>query len=317
MIRKFYPFKSVSHKKWFSFLMIIFASVLYTTGINAFIQTAGTFSLGVGSIAGLITYSYKELLSYFSLFYLLLNLPLIIFFWNKVKKIFMYKTLVFLLSQATFSLIFIFSDLLSWFNDVIDRHDIQKDGWPIIVLPIFGGIICGSAIAISYMFGGSSGGTDIIVFYLSTKKKIAIGKLALIVSMTILLFSFSISMLLYSDKRNNWYLTLLGTLISTIIASLIIDMLYPKYSKVQLEIHSKMTEEVKSYLSNINNPHSYYSFMVTSGYTKRKREVIQTSILLLEAKRMIKDLKKIDPKVWVSVTKVNTIIGNFNTITVD
>ncbi len=298
------------------YLMISLAALLYSFGINAFFQTANIFSTGIGSVAGLITYSTKELLPYFSLLYLALNIPLILIFWKKIKKAFILRTSFFLIMQALFGLIFIVPEVSDGLANILGSQvDIQKDVWPILVLPLAGAIFVGVSMALSYKAGASTGGTDIVVYYYSTKKKISIGKLAFIASLILITFSFSTTLALGKTNLDNWYITLLSTIAAALIASIMVDRLYPKYSKRKLEIHTSKQKEVEKFLKSSN--HAYFTNEVVSGYTNKRKNVIYTTVLLLEVKKYRKELFAIDKQIWISDSRVDRVFGNFNSSSVE
>ena len=317
MIRKFlFNSNSLPTKKT-SYIMIAFAAMLYSTAINMFYQPSGIFSAGIGSVVGLITFSYDKLVPFFSIIYLVLNIPIIIFFWKKVKRSFIYRTLFFLIVQGAFGFIFMIPAVSNVSQNILGTgFDIQAHKWPIFILPLGGSVLVGLSIATAYKYGASSGGTDIIVYYYSTKKKIAIGRLALMISLGLIMFSFSTTIAIDSTKRENWYITILTTLLAVAISSMIIDIVYPKYSKRRLEIHSSKPALIKKQLDKITS-HSHYSSTITSGYTGKKRQVIHTTVLLLEIKRIRRELIKVDPKIWISDSRVERVFGKFNSDAVE
>jgi len=88
---------------------------------------------------------------------------------------------------------------------------------------------------------------------------------------------------------------LLSTIAAALIASIMVDRLYPKYSKRKLEIHTSKQKEVEKFLKNSN--HAYFTNEVVSGYTNKRKNVIYTTVLLLEVKKYRKELFAIDKQI--------------------
>ena len=312
-------------KPWFSWAMIMLSATLYTIGIQMFIQVAGTFSSGLGAFAQIITMIDESLKTYFSIIYLALNVPLLIIFWTRLSKKFRKRTISFLLFQALLGSLFI----IPGFNNIFIDHlgmiqttskEIRAEVWPIFILAVIGASIVGLAVAVAWKYGASTGGSDIIIYYYSTKKKQSIGSLMFIISGIIIFFSFIFSMLVgyqLKEKRQLWMITLSSTVIYVLIQAVIVDLVYPKYKLVKLEIHSTKYKEIIKYLKQSNYNHSFLITKNISGYTGDEKIIITTVMLLLERKTFIKKINKIDPNTWILETTEKRIHGNFNTQNVD
>lgn len=321
--------KSTRDKKFFPWMMLFVSALLYTFGIQAFLQTAHCFSAGFGAIAALPTYIWpEELGKYFSIFYFIFNFPLIVFFWKKVKKTFIYRSLFFLVVQTALGSLFLINDIHDFFADeIIIKHEaVLQEGWPIYILSSLAGMFVGISVGIAYKYGGSSGGTDIITYYYSTKKKKNIGTVALIVSMIFVVIAMIITLINvnlnkndYNDNINDHFVAIaIGTLTYIIIQYFLLNFIYPRYSKVRVEIHSDKIDEIIEHLGDINKYlHSFQIHHVVSGYTKDKKTVIVTMMLLLELNKFLITMKEIDPEVWISATIAKKQTGNFNTSSVE
>lgn len=311
-MKKFY--NQIKVKKWYAYLAISFAAITFTMGIQMFIQVAHTFTSGVSAIALLPTMLIDELAPYVGLLYLGLNLPLILFFWKKIKKDFILKTSFFLLIQAATGSLFVFdsvSDSLT--NLIVDPDQVLTLIWPIFILAAIGGLFIGSTTAIAWKFGGSSGGSDIITYYFSTKKKVSVGLMAFIVSMSFVAVSFIITIIVKEELRSNAFSILMATIGYVAIGSLMVNILYPKYAKVLVEVHSKDTKKISDYLRRTKYIHSWQVRDVTSGFSGEKKHVITTVMLLLEFKEFKNNVIAIDPDAWLSTNKVRNLHGKFDT----
>ena len=270
----------------------------------------------------IITYTTETVKPYFSLMYLALNIPFILFFWKRIKKEFVYKTIWFLIIQAGFGSLFMFDNINGPITSIFSafkpyRVGPSPTGWPIIIMTLLGSLLTGLGIALSWKYGGSSGGVDIITYFYSTRKGKSIGKITLIIGIIITIFSFSTTLAINKNMIQLWYLTFSSTFLYVVIASWIIDWVFPKYSKVKISIHSDKWEDIQKYLLKSKYSHGFYLTKIKSGYSHKEKVIIESVILLLEVRPLVRHLIKIDPKLWISIENVRKIIGGFVTTTVD
>ena len=319
------PLDKYIKSKTHSWIMIFASAVLYTIGIQMFVQVAGTFSVGLGAFAQLFTMLVKGLENYFSIIYLIINIPILIFFWKNLKKQFRIKTTAFLLIQGALGSLFLIPEIketiigeIRFTNPNTTNIDaIRKEVWPIFVLALLGGLFVGASTAIAWKRGGSTAGSDIIVYYFSTKRKQPVGTMMLIISLGIMIFSFIAGVIFSQQHRDHWLMVLASTTAYIFIKSIIVNRIYPKYSKVKMEIHSSKSKEIIEYLNSEKYNHSFQWSKQVSGYTKKPKDIISTVMLLLEVKDVVKDLKRIDPNIWIMETNIKKVIGLFNSSKVE
>ena len=196
-------------------------------------------------------------------------------------------------------------------------------GWPIFVYTLTGVALAGLAGGLGWKCGGSTGGTDIIAYYFSTKKKKPAGTILSIIGALIVSTSILIVWLLSAygptniRENINGFDTLLSlqTLSSAIFVFMfgkMINLVYPKYTKVLIKIDTLHLEKIKKYFNDTNFNHPYKIHTLTSGRTGRNIYSIETVILLLEAEDLIKDIRKVDPTAWISKMDIKKIYGSFD-----
>ena len=320
---------------------------------------------------------------YLNFIYLGLNIPLILIFWKKVKRNYLFATLTFLVSNAIFGffigfdfgtlaggkemsfdyivsqnvLIFCpptniyetqyanqmgiknlmtvsWNEYNEWLTNLVHPTfafepinngktlGVEK-GWPIFVYTLSAVSLLGIAGASAWKCGGSTGGTDIIAYYYSTKKKKPVGTFLMIIGSLIVTFSLIVIWLLSSwgpesIKVNiNGFESFVGlqTLSSAIYVVLygkILNAIYPKYAKQVIKIDTVNLELIKEFFKNTNYNHPYKIHTLTSGKTGQNIYSIETVVLLLEAEELIKEIKKADPSAWVSKLDVRKTYGGFD-----
>ncbi len=379
----FWDFLKTNKKK---VLLSVLASFFFAFGSTSLLTKAATIQTGLSSISMTISLILPITKPYLNFIYLLLNVPLITIFWKKVKKQYIYSTLIFLLTNAIFGFFigFDFGTLINgkevsldslitqnilifcpptdyyeslyaqehglknimavnlrdytvWLeqkmgtvnNDSIVETikngktlGVQK-GWPIFVYTLSAVGLLGAAGAISWKCGGSTGGSDIIAYYYSTKKRKSIGSLTMILGSIIVSVSLIVIWSLsqfgsYDIKRNiNGFESLLGlqtlsTSMYIVLYGKIVNAIYPKYEKQIIKIDTVNLELITNFLKQIHYNHPYKIHTLTSGKTGQTIYSIETVVLLLEAEDLIKKIKTIDPTAWVSKVDVKKIYGRFD-----
>ncbi|WP_083748439.1 YitT family protein [[Mycoplasma] mobile] len=326
----------IKNKK-FSIFMLLISSLIFVLGVNLFLTTAGTISTGLSAIPLLIIFSFPsvDLGQYFALILFGLNIPLIIIFWKKIKRSFFVLTIIWSLFQIVWNFILAIPVINNFLIDntvgkmapnFIASADKTQDTWAVLVFAFVGALLIGFSIAIAWRNGASSGGTDIIAYYFSTKRKISASTPLLIISLSISFISIIILVILSvanpdpnpnAVKRDFFGIRTLGTILYIIVSSSLLGALYPKYSKIQLTIHSEKYEDILQLFKKINYWHGYTISDIEGGYTNKKGKKIETVILLLEVNRIKNLIQEVDPKVWISIKKVKDSVGTFNSSEVE
>ncbi|WP_373436478.1 YitT family protein [Metamycoplasma equirhinis] len=194
--------------------------------------------------------------------------------------------------------------------------------WPIIVFTVIGGIAAGSAGGIAWKNSASTAGSDFIVYYVSKMKQKSIGQISTIVALcfagfSILLISaLEIAGILSNGKPIN-YGALLLRAICTIgyifLYNSLLEIIYPKYKKIKIEIYTKRADDVIRHFKEINYWHAYNIDHLTAGYTNTETVKIETFALYLEQNMIRYEVLKADPDAWITVTKIHNIFGGLDT----
>ncbi|RMA77596.1 uncharacterized membrane-anchored protein YitT (DUF2179 family) [Metamycoplasma subdolum] len=202
---------------------------------------------------------------------------------------------------------------------------IQNPTWPIIVYSLVGGVLSGAAAGIAWKNHGSTAGSDVFIYYISKMKKKSVGSVSFIIAIIFALFSIIIIGFLEGFGVNpniNWaedgfIVRIISTAIYIFIFNLFINLIYPKYKKVKIEIYTKKPNEVISHLRSIGYWHGYNYSPVTSGFNDSTSTKVETVALLLELSFIKAEILKIDPSAFIDVTYIYHVFGDFNTSKVD
>lgn len=336
---------------------IFLSALIFNFGVQVFLNRGETIPSGLSGAPLLINLIAPSTKPYFALIYLAFNLPLLLGFGFKIKKSFTLMTLAFMLFQILTNLILTSVPIgenkivLDWLHEHINfapgwTKEItvgstaleNPNSWPIFAYGAIGSGCAGTAIAIAWKNGGSTGGTDIVAYYFSTKRQKSVGNILSLISiiMTItflIIFGFAqphhnyakistngAGVQIIEDSGNRVFFGMreFTTFFYILVVNFLINFIYPKYKKVAVEISCGPSPDlVLAYFKKINYWHGYTVVEGISGYSGLKTYRVVTTMLLLETRSIIRDLKTLDTKLWISVKPVIGILGSFSTKYVD
>lgn len=96
-----------------------------------------------------------------------------------------------------------------------------------------------------------------------------------------------------------------------------IELIFPKYRKIRIEIYSKTPEKIIDRFKLINYWHGYNIDKLVAGYTNTETVKIETFALYLEQNLIKNEILLADPNAWMTVSRVHNIIGKFDTSKVE
>lgn len=395
-------------------LMVFLSAILYNVAIATFLAKAATVATGVSALVQALTFTVSVTAPYFAYIYFLLNLPLIIIFWNKNSRMFMILTTYWLLWQVAFQSVLLigpvghffhkisiyyvnwispsesnftndfkslipwdvygtyansYHNLFDWMNSlptpnseglyILDLNNSLHAGisrelgyishltqsqfeqlshfkhligngfgnptWPIIVYAVIGAGMAGIAGGIAWKNSASTAGGDFIVYYISRVKQKSVGHISTIVALIFGAFSIvTITIVellgISADRPFNvagLLLRILCSIAFVFIYISFIELIFPKYRKIRIEIYSKTPEKIIDRFKLINYWHGYNIDKLVAGYTNTETVKIETFALYLEQNLIKNEILLADPNAWMTVSRVHNIIGKFDTSKVE
>ncbi|MGL5732505.1 MAG: YitT family protein [Metamycoplasmataceae bacterium] len=304
-------------KDWKKIAFLFLAAFFHAFGTVIFLVQANIVPSGVSSISQTLLYFFSNLRPYVTLIYFALNVPLILFFWKKIKKQFIFLSLLFMLFNAFWGFILgeygkpissIFVIIKDWDINLIDTPNYST--WPIFVYVCLGLLINSIAASAAWKLGASTGGTDIVAYYFSTKSKKNVGNFLWMISIS-LSFGAIIALFVGGKYEAFFGIRTICSVFYILLSSYIINNLYPKYKKVLVRVDSKKYQELAVEL-NQNYCHAFKIKENVSGYTQQKNYTIETVMLLLEYKDFKKQILAIDESAWITRMSIEDLSGNFD-----
>lgn len=236
--------------------------------------------------------------------YVLINLPIFIIAYKKVGRKFGVFTIVnvafyFLIVNimpTSFTNMFYSSNSLGFANDLLARA-------------LFAGICTGLSTTVAFKFDHSAGGIDVVSVYVNSKRgNLSIGKVTMIINACIIIIYTLLSIVNSHGDLSSTTMALYS-LVYFFTSSTIVDTLSSRDKKNQLQIITS-NKNLPDVLINYF-PHSCTIVDGKGAYTKQNKLVVYTVISIFEVRRAIKIIQEIDPNAFITITKVNQVVGRF------
>ena len=282
-------------KTIFCIIMVTISTIIYSLGVIWFINPAHLYSGGVTGIAQLIVnfvYKFTDYKLDLGLLVLALNIPILIYGFKAVSKRFVLCSIISILLQTIIM------------SNVVSPHLMIKELETIndtMLLAFMGGFVCGLGSALALRYGTSTGGIDVLAQAIAFKGKVSIGYLSLIINVLIAITGA----ILYGSALVAFY-----TIVRIIAQSVVTDRVHTAYNFLKVEIICEKGEEVASLL--MNDIQRGVTILSGKGaYTHNDKAVIDIVVSSYEVNKVIEDAKKVDSTIFVTVTPVKNLFGNF------
>ena len=271
-------------KKMKSVLFTVFGTMITGFAIGAFLTPNKVVGGGASGISTILyhTFGIQPGLSFF-----LINIVFLLLGLTVLGKKFILKTLLGI-------------TLLSLFTQIFSFFPIYTEN--LILATVFGGILYGFGIGMSFAAGASTGGTDIIGRIIQTKVPyMPIGKMLLIVDGIIIIISFFV----FRDIE----LILFGVL-TLFVSSYSIDLIISKLnvSNIAFVITDKGKEISEKLVST--SPRGVTLIDVKGVYTGSEKQMLFCALKESESEAFQKKILEIDETAFIVFSMSQRIKGN-------
>jgi uncharacterized membrane-anchored protein YitT (DUF2179 family) len=269
----------------------IIGSILYAVGYFTFAANADFAPGGVGGIS-IIIHHYLPWMPLF-LCQNIINIPIAIICFKLLGKRF------FLKSVKTMLFMWIFGDFIAPLFPQYGGETIAEANR--LLAAVFAGILTGAGLALIYMRGSSTGGSDFVIMSIRKKKPhMSVGSITLIIDGIIIL----IGGLVFKNIN-----AVLYGIIMTILSSLIIDkIMYGSGSQKMLLIISDKTDEIKDKIFEVTE--RGVTFLKAVGaYTGQDKHIIMCVCSKTEVFPTREIVKKTDPNAMVMLSTIDEAYG--------
>lgn len=268
-------------------IWIILSALIYTITLNIFIYSGQFFPGGFSGTSVLIVRIFETYLDIripYGVLYALMNVPPTILVYKYVGKKFTYFSI---LQYA----------LVSIFSFFIPKIALNYDP---ILIAIFGGVLGGISSAIALSRNASAGGTDFIAIYAANKLRRPVWNYIwyaniVIISIAGLLFGFEAA--LYS-------------IIYQYVVTQVIDARHTRFKHMSLYMITDRPDEVTVSIFNTTR-HGITRLWGEGAYSKTPKCLLYMVVNAFEVNDVVEAAKLADPKIFISISKTERIIGNY------
>ena len=267
-------------------IFFLAGSILYALSVDIFTAPNDIAPGGLPGIGTLVNFLFGMPIG---TAVLILNIPL--FIWGAIEFgwKFLGKTVV------STVLVSVMIDLLAPF---VPAYTGDK-----MLASIFGGIFSGAGLALVFIRGGTTGGTDVIARLLNRRyPALSMGKLILLTDMLVIVAAA----LVYGNLESPLY-----AVISIFVSTRLIDMLIYGTSlgagKMMFIISGKNEEIAKAILTGISR--GLTKIRATGGYSNEEGQILLCALRRNEVYKTYDLVRKIDPNAFIIVGEAGEITG--------
>ncbi|MDT2737501.1 YitT family protein [Enterococcus pseudoavium] len=269
-------------------LFVLVYGLCSAAGVQFFLQSANIYTSGITGFAQVLVSSLQHFLGLttsLAVWNLLLNVPLFIISWRVLGKKFTLYTITSVVS-------------MSLFLKVLPEHQLTNDP---VVAAIFGGALTGVGIGICLRRGFSTGGVDIIALVIQRTFGRTVGQISFIANSLIVIAAS----LLYGFQNG------LYSIISIYVGIMVIDRLYIQQQLETVSIYTKKPEEILLFLKAATKRGYTYNRDFLGGYHDQPVTVLTIILTKYEEILLIKQLREVDPEVFINIQPTERVRGNF------
>ena len=310
------------------FLVCTLSALIFAIGFNMFMDPGFSIEgshvmdhIVSGGVSGMgqVVVLFCEVLGWknidaslaYSILYFVINIPVLLLAFFKIGKKFAIFTLI---NVGEVSL---FMGLLNPTNVELMKimsEFIATNGGGFLGRAIFGGVCTGLSTALAFKVDISTGGVDIIAFYVGLKKRTTVGKYSAFIN-AITITSFT----LLECINNGFVIGEVAQSLSKVFFSgvyllmvmLVIDTINVRNKKLKVEVVTERLELGKDLISAV--PHAATLIKGEGVYSGKERYIFTMVVSSYELKNVIHFIKKKDPMSFVEVTPLSQVYGRFYT----
>lgn len=267
--------------------LIILSALLSSLAVKGFVEPANLYPagfLGVAVYLANLGNTYLHLSFSYNIIFLFLNI-FSTFLVLKVagKKLILYSILQYL--------------LVSIFIAILPSFQLVKD---VMLLSIFGGVLAGISCWLALQANASSGGTDFIAIFFSTKfQRSSWTEVMIFNSIILILAGFSFGF------ENSFY-----SIIYQFIVTFIINHLHTRYQLFSLHIITSKPKEVSELILQITN-HGLTEIKAKGVFSGDQKTILFMICNQFEVENITLQVQIIDPNVFISEAKAYHVVGYY------
>ena len=170
-----------------------------------------------------------------------------------------------------------------------------------ILVPIIGGLMEAVGLSLILLRGGSTGGTDILALIVNKFWPITLGRFYVMADLIIITLLIFVPGHCFTD-------VVYGYITMGVCAYVLDLIMLGKESAVQVLIFSNHYEAIGNYVTK-EMERGVTALKAIGWYTQEDRKVLMVMIRKTEMAQLVKAVKEVDPKAFVTVVPANNVYG--------
>jgi len=278
----------------FDYLVITFGAVLFVMGWTSFLLPNGIIDGGLTGVCALLSMVTGVPVEYWNFG---LNAILLVIAWIVLGRSFGVKTVyAIILTSILFRVLG--GDNLMFLKSV--------EGQPLevgekVLVPIIGGLLEALGLGMILLRGGSTGGTDILALIINKFWPVSLGRFYLISDFIVIGLLMFIPGHCFAD-------VIYGYICMGVFAFSLDMVMMGKESAVQVLVFSDHYGKIGDYI-NKEMGRGVTALRSIGWYTQQDRQVLLVMLRKTELPSLVKVIKDIDPKAFVTVVPANNVYG--------
>ena len=272
-------------KKYGWILVTLVGSAVFAFGFAVFLMPNDMNAGGISGLAQVIV----EVLGVGSvgLFSILINLPLFVLGGLKIGKKFFAGSLLGMIFSSV---------LIDWFAA---QSFLQIDP---LMGALYGGVICGFGLGAVFIYGTSTGGSDILVRLLKLKyRNVPIGQISMIFDFVVV----ALTGIVFGDISKALY-----TGIAVFVTGQVVDAVVYRfdYSKVAISISDQYEQIAHEISVKLDRGATYLHG--EGSYSHRQTKVVLAAVKKQQVSELKELVTRIDPNAFVIVQEAHQVLGD-------
>ena len=278
----------------FDYILITFGALLFVMGWTSFLLPNGIIDGGLTGICALLSMVTGVPVEYWNIG---INGLLLVIAWIVLGRNFGIKTIY------TIVLTSVLFRVLGGDNLMILK---AIPGQPLalgekVLVPVIGGLLEAVGLGLVLLRGGSTGGTDILALIINKFWPVSLGRFYLVSDFIVIGLLMFIPGHVFADVIYGYIC--MGTF------ALALDMvMMGKESAVQVLIFSEHFSKIGDYI-NREMGRGVTALRSIGWYTQQDKHVLMVMIRKTELPGLVKAIKELDPKAFVTVLQANNVYG--------
>ena len=170
-----------------------------------------------------------------------------------------------------------------------------------LLVPIIGGLLEAIGLSMIIIRGGSTGGTDILALIVNKFWPISIGRFYLVADFVI------ITLLIFVPGHS--FTDVVYGYVTMGVCAYVLDMiLLGKESTVQVLIFTEQRQQIGDYITR-KMERGLTALKAIGWYTQEDRQVLMVMLRKTELPELVKAVKEMDAKAFVTVVPANNVYG--------